>query len=162
MNFIELKFLILAQIGIDIAVIIVFIYLIRKLSFFKRNSSLNNGLKIYETLMTDADRISGQFKDQLEEKKHMIKKLNQQLDKRIKNLNVMLNKADALLFDNRRYGITDHGSLDSQKKEIIKLAKQGGNIKYIADTLSIPREEVMLVLDLKKKISQADSKEGVS
>lgn len=162
MEFIELKFLIIAQIGIDIAVIIVFIYLIRKFSFFKRNSSLNSGLKIYETLMTDADRISGQFKDQLEEKKHMIKKLNQQLDKRIKSLNVMLNKADALLFDNRRYGITDQGSLGSQKKEILKLAKQGSNIEYIADTLSIPREEVMLVLDLKKKISQASSKEGVS
>ncbi len=162
MEFIELKFLILAQIGIDIAVIIVFIYLIRKFSFFKRNSSLNSGLKIYETLMTDADRISGQFKDQLEEKKHMIKKLNQQLDKRIKSLNVMLNKADALLFDNRRYDTTDQGSFGSQKKEILKLAKQGGNIEYIADTLSIPREEVMLVLDLKKKISQASSKEGVS
>ncbi|MCK5570973.1 MAG: hypothetical protein KAJ15_14725 [Spirochaetes bacterium] len=98
----------------------------------------------------------------MEEKKHMIKKLNQQLDKRIKSLNVMLNKADALLFDNRRYGITDQGSFGSQKKEILKLAKQGGNIECIADTLSIPREEVMLVLDLKKKISQASSKEGVS
>jgi DNA-binding NarL/FixJ family response regulator len=162
MEFMDLKFLIFTQIGIDIVIIIVFILLIKKISFFKRNSSLNKGLDKYESMLCDAVRISEQFKDQLEEKKHMIKMINQHLEKRITSLNMMLNRTDALLFHNRQYDNLDRGSLDNQKKQILKLEKQGHSSEQIADTLSIPREEVMLVLELKKKDEQQGSKEGVS
>lgn len=161
MEFIDLKFLILTQIGIDVVIIIVFILLIKKTSFFKRDSSLNKGLKLYESMLSDASRISEQFKEQLEEKKHMIKMLNQHLEKRITSLNVMLNRTDALLFHNRQYDNMDSGSFDNQKKEILKLEKQGHSSEQIADILSIPREKVMLVLDIKKKNTQEGSKEGV-
>jgi DNA-binding NarL/FixJ family response regulator len=162
MEFMDLKLLIFTQIGIDIVIIIVFILLIKKISFFKRNSSLNKGLDKYESMLCDAVRISEQFKDQLEEKKHMIKMLNQHLEKRITSLNMMLNRTDVLLFHNRQYDNLDRGSLDNQKKQILKLEKQGHSSEQIADTLSITREEVMLVLDLKKKDEQQGSKEGVS
>ncbi len=161
MEFMNLKFLIFTQIGIDIVIIVVFILLIKKISFFKRDSSFNKGLKKYESMLCDADRISEQFKEQLEEKKHMIKMLNQHLEERITSLNIMLNRTDALLFHNRQYDNVDRGSLDNQKKEILKLEKQGHSSEQIADALSIPREEVMLVLDLKKKNEQQGSKEGV-
>ena len=162
MEFIDLKFLILTQIGIDVVIIIVFILLIKKTSLFKRDSSLNKGLKLYESMLSDASRISEQFKEQLEEKKHMIKMLNQHLEKRITSLNVMLNRTDALLFHNRQYDNVDRGAIDNQKKQILKLEKQGHSSEQIADTLSIAREEVMLVLDLKKKNAQQGSQEGVS
>jgi len=162
MEFMDLKFLIFTQIGIDIVIIVVFILLIKKISFFKRDSSLNKGLKIYESMLSDASRISEQFKEQLEEKKHMIKMLNQHLEKRITSLNMMLNRTDALLFHNRPYHNVDRGFFDNQKKEILNLEKQGNSSEQIADTLSISREEVMLVLDLKKKNEQQGSKEGVS
>lgn len=161
MEFINLKFLILTQIGIDLVIIIVFILLIKKTSFFKRDSSLNKGLKLYESMLSDASRISEQFKEQLEEKKYMIKMLNQHLEKRITSLNVMLNRTDALLFHNRQYDNMDSGSFDNQKKEILQLEKQGHSLEQIADILSIPREKVMLVLDIKKKNTQEDSKEGI-
>ena len=161
MEFIDLKFLILTQIGIDLVIIIVFILLIKKTSFFKRDSSLNKGLKLYESMLSDASRISEQFKEQLEEKKYMIKMLNQHLEKRITSLNVMLNRTDALLFHNRQYDNMDSGSFDNQKKEILQLEKQGHSLEQIADILSIPREKVMLVLDIKKKNTQEDSKEGI-
>jgi len=161
MEAMDLKYLILTQIGIDIVIIIVFVFLIKKISLFKRDSSLNKGLKMYESLLSDGSRISEQFKEQLEEKKHMIKVLEQQLEKRITSLNVMLNRTDALLFQNRQYDNVDSGCLDNQKKEILKLAKQGHSSEQIADALTIPREEVMLVMDLKNKISQG-RKKGVS
>jgi len=157
MEFIDLKFLILTQMGIDVVIIIVFILLIKKTKFLKKDSSLNKGLKMYESMLSDASRISEQFKEQLEEKKHMIKMLNQHLEKRITSLNVMLNRTDALLFHNRQYDNMDSGSFDNQEKEILKLEKQGHSSEQIADILSIPREKVMLVLDIKKK-----NKEGVS
>lgn len=162
MEFMDLKFLFFTQIGIDIVIIIVFILLIKKISVFKRNSLLNKGLDKYESMLCDAARISEQFKKQLEEKKHMIKMLNQHLEKRITSLNMMLNRTDALLFHNRQYETVDRGSLNHYKKEILKLEKQGHSSEQIADTLSISREEVMLVLDLKKKDEQQGSKEGVS
>lgn len=67
MEFMDLKFLIFTQIGIDIVIIVVFILLIKKISFFKRDSSLNKGLKIYESILCDAVRVSEQFKEQLDE-----------------------------------------------------------------------------------------------
>jgi DNA-binding NarL/FixJ family response regulator len=113
-------------------------------------------------MLCDAVRISEQFKEQLEEKKHMIKMLNQHFEKRITSLNMMLNRTDALLFHNKQYDNAERGCFDHHKKEIIKLEKQGHSSEQIADTLSISREEVMLVLDLKKKDKQQGSKEGVS
>ncbi|MGD2028817.1 MAG: hypothetical protein PVG86_02675 [Desulfobacterales bacterium] len=157
MEFIDLKILILTQMAIDVVIIIVFIVLIKKIRFFKRDSSLNKGLKLYESMLTDARRISEQFKEQLEEKKHVIKIMNQHLEKRITSLNVMLNRTDALLFHNKQYDNMDSISFDTQEKEILKLEKQGHSSAQIADILSIPREKVMLVLDIKKK-----NEEGVS
>jgi DNA-binding NarL/FixJ family response regulator len=157
MEFIDLKFLILTQMGIDVVIIIVFIILIKKTGFFKKDSSLNKSLKLYESMLSDASRTSEQFKKQLDEKKHMIKMINQNMEERITSLNVMLNRTDALLFHNRQYDNMDMGSFDKQKKEILKLEKQGHTSEQIADILSIPRETVMLVMDIKKK-----NKEGVS
>jgi len=165
MNLFELKYLIVSQLSIDFAIFVVFIFLIRRLRFLdKGSSSLNSKLKIYESFLTDADNISVKFKEMLQEKKDIIKKLNEQLEKRINNLNTLLNRADALLFKHRQSNQDDYvqDSLKNHTKKIIELAKEGFDLDYISESLVIPKEEVMLVLDLKKKISQLDSKEGVS
>jgi len=165
MNLFELKYLIVSQLSIDFAIFVVFIFLIKRLRFLdKGSSSLNSKLKIYESFLTDADNISVKFKEMLQEKKDIIKKLNEQLEKRINNLNTLLNRADALLFKHRQGNQDDYiqDSLTNHTKKIIELAKEGFDLDYISESLVIPKEEVMLVLDLKKKISQLDSKEGVS
>ena len=165
MNLFELKYLIVSQLSIDFAIFVVFIFLIRRLRFLdKGSSSLNSKLKIYESFLTDADNISVKFKEMLQEKKNIIKKLNEQLEKRINNLNTLLNRADALLFKHRQSNQDDYvqDSLKNHTKKIIELAKEGFDLDYISESLVIPKEEVMLVLDLKKKISQLDSKDGVS
>jgi cell shape-determining protein MreC len=165
MNLFELKYLIVLQLAIDFAIFVVFIFLIRRLRFLdKGSSSLNSKLKIYESFLTDADKISVKFKEMLQEKKDIIKKLNEQLEKRIKNLNTLLNRADALIFKHRQSNQDGHvqDSLTNHTKKIVELAKEGFDLDYISESLVIPKEEVMLVLDLKKKISQLDPKEGVS
>ena len=164
MAFIDLKFLMFMQIGIDVAIIVVFIFLIKRLKTFKRDSSLNQGLKIFESLLTDADNTAIQFKEQLAEKNLLINKLNKELDKKIMSINVLLNRADALLSDQIQTG--DAGEppalSSSQEKEIIKLAQKGHNLESIADILSISKGEVMLVLNLKQKITQVSHKEGTA
>jgi len=165
MNLFELKHLIFLQLSIDFAIFVLFIFLIRRLRLLdKGSSSLNNKLKMYESFLTDADNISVKFKGMLQEKKDIIKKLNEQLEKRTISLNTLLKRTDALLFKHRQSNQDGYvqDSLKNQTKKIVELAKEGFDLDYIAESLVIPKEEVMLVLDLKKKISRLDSKEGVS
>ncbi len=165
MNFIELKHLILLQLAIDFGIFVVFIFLIRRLRFLdKGSSSLNTKLKMYESFLTDADNTSVKFKGMLQEKKDIIKNLNEQLEKRIKSLNTLLNRTETLLFKHRQSNQDGYvqDSLKNHTKKIVELAKKGFDLDYIAESLVIPKEEVMLVLDLKKKICQLDPKEDVS
>lgn len=161
MPFLELNSLILAQIGIDITIVIVFIFLITRLKYLNKGKSLHKLAKLFETLFTDADKMSRQFNEQLEEKRRLIKGLNEQLDKRIISLNVLLNRADALL-SSRDKEIPDTNSrpipLDNQQTKIIQLAKEGNRVDKIAHMLSIPEEEVKLILDLRQKLSQMSHK----
>jgi len=146
-----MELLILTQIGIDIVVVSIFIVLIKRLRSIHRNSVSHNDLKEYESLLIEADKVSARFKEQLEEKQQLIMQLTKQLDKKIMSLNMNLNRADALLHHN----LTDNGdrhlvsAKDSQKK-IMDLAQKGCTPEKIADTLAIPKEEVLLVLDLNK------------
>jgi len=166
MNLFELKYLIFSQLSIDFAIFVVFIFLIRRLRLLdKGSSSLNSKLKMYESFLTDADNTSVKFKGMLQEKKDIIKKLDEQLEKRIKSLNTLLNRTDALLFKHRQNnqdGDVHQDSLKNHTKKIVELAKEGFDLDYIAESLAIPKEEVTLVLDLMKKISQLDSRKGVS
>ncbi len=164
MNFIALKYLILLQIAIDLVIFIVFVFLMIRLKSLNKDSSLNEKLKQYESLMTEAAELSSRFNEMLQEKKDIVTKVNEHLDKRIKSLQVMLNRTDALLFDHRLGNQDDSAktTLRNHNEEIIKLAQEGFEPDYIADNLFISKEEVMLVLDLKKKISKIDRKEDIS
>lgn len=160
MSFIELRFLILTQIGIDIAIIIVFILLIRRFRNPDKTKALDKVVKVFESLLAEADKTAQQFKEQLEEKHHLIKSLNEQLDKRIISVNVLLNRANVLL-SHRRTTHVQRSPVghDSQQAEILEFAKQGYKAEDIAKILSIPKEEVRLVLDVKERISQIGTKE---
>ncbi len=146
-----MELLILTQIGIDIVIVSVFIVLIKRLRSVHSNSVSPTGLKEFESLLIEADKVSDRFKEQLDEKQRLIMRLTTQLDKKIMSLNVNLNRADALLHHN----LTDNGdrhlvSARDSQKEIMNLAQEGCTPEKIADTLAIPKEEVMLVLDLNK------------
>ena len=164
MNFMALKYLIILQIAIDFSIFAVFILLMIRLRSFSKDSSLNEKLKRYESLLTDAADMSERFNMMLKEKKDIIIKVNEHLDKRIKSLHAMLNRTDALLFNHKisYQDDPDQNSLKNHNKEILKLSREGFDPDYIADSLFISREEVMLVLDLKKKISKKDRKEDIS
>ena len=164
MNFLALKYLIILQIAIDFAIFVVFILLMIRMKSFSKNSSLNEKLERYESLLTDAADISERFNKMLQEKKDIVINVNEHLDKRIKSLHALLNRTDALIF-NHRSGNPDNSvqkSLKNHNKEIIRLAQEGFDPDHIADSLFISKEEVMLVLDLKKKISATELKEDIS
>jgi hypothetical protein len=164
MNLMALKYLILIQISIDLVIFVVFIFLVIRLRSFNKDTSLNEMLKRYELLLTEAADMSVKFNEMLQEKRDIAKKVNEHLDKRISSLNAMLNRTDALLFNHRLSNQEESvkHNIKSHNEEIIKLAEKGFDPDFIADSLYISKEEVMLVLDLKKKISKIKRKEDIS
>ena len=163
MSPVQLELLILVLIATDFIIIGYFIVLTRKLKFFNSAESFDKQIKIFESLLVDADKISDNLRKEQKEKHQTIKEFNEKLDKRIVRLKELLKRADTGLYTFNRKLVDTAGtgdgdtnktlvSLKSRGKEIIKLAKKGCNIEKIAGTLSIPREEVKLVLDLNKKL----------
>jgi hypothetical protein len=165
MSLIELKFLTFTQIGIDLIIVVVFIFLIKRFRQFNKGLSFDKQTKVFESLLIEAEKMTGQFKGQLEEKHRLIRNLNDQLDKRIISLNVLLNRADVLLASQGEGAAASDetvAAIDGQQTEIIKLAREGQSAEKIAQTLSISQGEVRLILDLKKKFSRMANTEGLS
>jgi len=161
MSHIGLLLLILIQIGIDIAIFIVFIFLLKKLRYFNTVKLFDNSLKTFESLLNDADITARQFGTQLEEKQQLVRSLNDQLEKRITSLKGLLNRSDVLLSSGAHHGSGEsenRGSLNGQQAQILELSQEGHGAEEIATKLSIPQEEVRLILDLKEKFSQIGSK----
>jgi len=82
MSLIELKLLIWALIGIDFIIVVVFVYLIIKFKNINNNKPLDSALKMLESLLIDADKITVAFREQLAEKQDFLRQLNEQLDKK--------------------------------------------------------------------------------
>lgn len=164
MSSVELKLLVFVQIGIDMVVIIAFFFLLKRLREINRNPLLNKGLTAFESLLFDADHLTGQFAQQLQEKRNLIKHLNEKLDKKISSLSLLINRADAVLShapqDSENGKMTAAGR--KHEKEIVKLARKGMGVAPIADALALSKEEVKLVLDFRKKIIETADKEGPS
>jgi len=160
----DLKILVFVQICIDFTIIAVFIFLLRRLAAINKDSSMQKGLQIFESVLTDAKHAAAQFNKQLEEKKELINKLNQKMEQKIMSINVLLNRADVLLNDHLQPGDAQKkpASSSSLGKQIIMLAEEGHDSEAIAETLAISKGEVMLVLDLKTKIAQLNHEEGMS
>jgi uncharacterized protein YoxC len=165
MPVIDSHILIFAQFGIDIAIIVLLLFVIRRFRHRSRAKAFDKASKILESLLTEAEKLAKQFNDQLEEKHRLIKKLNKELESRMNGLTMLLERADTMLSAPLR-GVADSQgtlhSLNTQAQEIIGLANSGSGLEEIAERLSIPKEEVKLILDLREKLSQIGSTEGVS
>jgi len=123
-------------------------------------------------LVKDSRDAAIQFDEQIKDKKRLIKSLNDALDSRIININLLLSRADAMqkkieerqaesgriLADLSRAETVEisAGTLENQQHQILKMYHQNYDIDTIAQELSIPRGEVQLVVDLKKKFLEME------
>ena len=130
-----------------------------------------------EPLLRDSEAAADQFDESLKEKKRLIKGLNDALDSRIISLNLLLSRADAADTARSRAFSMDAApprsrdlALDSpspldgcppspggdvfdQQNQILNFFDRGMGIDDIAARLSMPKGEVQLVVDLKKKFA---------
>jgi hypothetical protein len=146
----ELKYLIIVLISIDILLMVVCVLLILKIRLIPKKEIFEQGIKLFESMLSDADEVSGQFQEEISIKYSLLKKLSLQLDNRIDSLNVLLNRADILLSEGKSVPKGNHpaGSILNRQKEIVELAVKGCSVEEIANRLLIPKGEIKLILDL--------------
>ena len=120
---------------------------------------------ILEPLVEESRKTAIQFESQIKEKKRLIKELNDALDSRIININLLLSRADTQQkkleehqeefqrqqkINDRVDAIPTPRTVDDQQ-QILDLYYQNIDVDTIARKLSIPAGEVQLVIDLKEK-----------
>jgi hypothetical protein len=129
-------------------------------------------MDMLEPLVKDSRDAAIQFDEQIKDKKRLIKSLNDALDSRIININLLLSRSDAMqkkieerqaesgriLADLSREETVEvpAGTVENQQHQILKMYRQNYDIDTIAQELSIPRGEVQLVVDLKKKFLEME------
>jgi Family of unknown function (DUF6115) len=106
-----------------------------------------NLMAMMEPLVREAEAVARSFEEQLKEKKNLAYQLNEDLDRRIISLNMLLNRARAYLDDGP--GKAAAGQVYKQQDAILELYNQHHDSEAIAKKLSIPKAEVDLVIDLK-------------
>ncbi len=128
-----------------------------------------------EPLVRGAQEAATSFDTQIKEKKRLIKGLNDTLDSRIISINLLLSRAEVFLksqspqsfngifsFENilgdqrprenyETQGYNKRPDVFDQQKNIIEWYSKGIDAETIASRLSMPRGEVDLVINLKKK-----------
>jgi hypothetical protein len=146
----DLKYLITVLISIDILLMAVCVFLILKIRLIPKTEVFERGIKIFESMIGDADEVSGQFQEQIRIKYSQIKNLSVQLDNRIDSLNIMLNRADILLSEGKSVPKVNlpAGSILNRQNEIVELAGKGCSVEEIANRLLISKGEIKLILDL--------------
>ncbi len=130
------------------------------------SGSATDIIEMLEPLVTQSREAALSFDEQIKEKKRLLKELNDALDSRIISINLLLSRADALAnkLEERQhqtrqsFSLPDnpnsHTSSDAvidQQNQIIKMYHQNFDVDAIAQRLLIPKGEVQLVIDLKKK-----------
>ena len=114
-------------------------------------------IEISEPLVKESKKVALTFDEQIKEKKRLIKELNDALDSRIISINLLLSRADALQKkmeekqDRSRFQSSSTSTVFDQQNQIIDMYNQNFDVDSIAQKLSIPKGEVLLVIDLKKK-----------
>lgn len=128
-------------------------------------------IQMLEPILREGRRTALTFDEQIKEKKRLIKELNDALDNRIINMNLLLSRAEVQQkkmlerqhdnpFTPRQISPPDMSQNQDmgfdQQNQIIDMYDQQFDIDTIAQKLSIPIGEVRMVIDLKKKFLEME------
>ncbi len=128
-------------------------------------------IELLEPLIREAKAAAESFETQILEKKQLIKGLNDTLDARTISINLLLSRAESMLRNqelsarvtamNSPAGSTreEDGSTDvfDQQNQVIHLYQKGISSDTIATQLGLPKGEVDLIINLKKKFQEMES-----
>ncbi len=127
-------------------------------------------LEMLEPLVEESKKAALSFEEQVTEKKRLLKELNDALDSRVISINLLLSRADAFQkqLEEKQHSVISEpvtpasyggavspnhetNPLLDQQHQIIDMYRRNMDVDTIAGQLSIPKGEIQLVIDLKKK-----------
>lgn len=150
----NINFWMLFQLIVDFFLVGLIIFLIKRMkSGLLKEAAKETSLQLMgmiEPLIKETETVAKAFEAQLKEKKHIVNRLNEELDSRIISLNMLLNRAKACTDDNSGK-VAATGQVYKQQEAILKLYAEKYDPETIAKKLSMPKGEVELVIDLKTK-----------
>ena len=112
-----------------------------------------------ERFLVESEKLSANFTKTLQHKKEISVNLLLQLERKINDMNRLLEKAEANLSEAERSAkpFIDPGKANPAAPEnralVIKLADQGLSVEEIARKAHLHRGEVVLILDLEKQFN---------
>ena len=154
MNFANRWELLLVEGTILASVFIIILFVKRALRLIpsKRVRALSSGKKDLETnlekinqLLGESESLSRKFSDNLAEKREIAKNLVETLDGRIRTLNQLLEKIEGKIPASNPAPNGKDGN-----GQILEMAMGGYGVDDIAKRLGLSKEEVQLILDLRK------------
>jgi hypothetical protein len=150
------------QVAIDVLLIILFVVFMKQSRAAKVGRALSAAEplpQMLEPLLKEAEKVAGEFEDQLKEKQRLIRGLNERLDSRIISLNLLLSRAEEHLVSHEKESSGKDNSprhVYDIQQEIIDLGKKGLGTEEIANRMGISKGEVTLVLELKRKFQEME------
>jgi hypothetical protein len=170
MEMFSLTFWVAIQLVIDLVLVILVVFLLRYLKLGTTGSEPQQTgealVRLFEPLLTEAKDTAKDFEQQLDEKRRLIQHLNETIDSRIISLNLLLHRAEG---SDSKGSSTPSASMDThrkhrhvydQQKAIIDLFEKGCDADTTAKRLSIPKNEVEMVYDLKQKFLRMEQHPG--
>lgn len=153
----SVQYWIVFQIVLDLFLVILILLFIRSYKSGLRRDGAQEAarqvISLLEPLLKEAKTTAATFEEQLKEKARLVQSINERLDSRIISLNLLLNRATAQLSEGSEDEDSSGNHIYDQQNAILKLYRENHDPEEIAKRLSMPRGEVDLVIDLKKKFS---------
>jgi DNA-directed RNA polymerase specialized sigma24 family protein len=153
----SVQFWVFFQIALDLFLVMLILLFIRSYKAGLRREAARDAARqviaLLEPLLREAKSTATTFENQLKEKARLVRSINERLDSRIISLNLLLNRAAAQVSDNKNNESSVQNHVFDQQETILKMYGEKHDPEEIAKRLSIPRGEVDLVIDLKKKFS---------
>ncbi len=146
--------LLLVEATILASILIIILFVKRALSFIppKKAKALSTSKKNLETnlekitqLLKESQNLSQDLSGNLAEKKEIVRKLVESLDEKIRRLNQLLEKIEGKIPASKLGPDAKEGN-----GQVLEMAMAGCDVTDIAKRLGLSKEEVQLILDLRK------------
>ncbi|MDY6851382.1 MAG: hypothetical protein SV487_04800 [Thermodesulfobacteriota bacterium] len=157
MNIAPMEFWLLFQVVLEAIIVILIIFFLVRL----RRASAFSGpgpRELEETLerfLSESEKLSVAFTENLKQKKELSLSLLLKLERKINEMNILLERAERNLSQAEMSGSPDMDKANPATPEnralVLKLAGKGQSVEEIARTARLHRGEVELILDLEKQ-----------
>lgn len=155
MEHLAIEYWVVFQLILDLLLVVLILFFFRSVKSGLRREAAREAAQqvigLIEPLLNEAQGAAATFENQLKEKNRLVRSLNERLDSRIISLNLLLNRAKSHLSSARKDGAEGPNHIYDQQEAILMLHNENHDVEEIAKKLSMPKGEVDLVIDLKKK-----------